>query len=229
MLQIIKSVLFCSLLVLPLSCSRYVKPFTEISGETVYTSNGKETAWTGYVVVINHVNRLFMELGVIEDGKIDIYFPDIGSANNAESLVSTIDLGFPNIKVTPEDAEWLKIDDSLRMLVLTDEEGDNPFPSISNNNNNPPEKIKQNYILQFRNRDNTLRVVFTYFTKNVTVKGKGTYLGGTAYDIDIKASKGWNMIYVKESKNRVSMKSGEKNIKDIKWFADKTISDISPF
>jgi hypothetical protein len=144
-------------------------------------------------------------VGTVENGKIDLMLIDYDSVENANTLYSKIELGFPNIKITPEDTAWVELNNSRDFIISTGgKEGD--------------------YTLELRDQLGIVKVVLVYFTKNVTIKGNGTYdtfSGGVAYDIDIRASKGWNMIYVKKSNNNVSMKTSEKNIKNIKWFASK--------
>jgi hypothetical protein len=186
-------------LLFPLSCQRYGKPLREIGGETVYGLNGKETALTGDVLARKN-DGSSLKAGTLEYGKIYLRLPDFDTFENANSFYSKIELGFPDLKITPEDAEWAELNYSADFTVSAGgEEGA--------------------CILKPGNRTGTVKAVFACFTKNVAVKGGGTFPDGAAYDVDIKASKGWNMLYVEKSAGRVSVKSGGKITGDIKWFA----------
>jgi hypothetical protein len=223
MLQKIAFVFFVSLTLLTFACKpQYGKPVSKISGDIVYNANGSEASITGEVMVLDHVNRPITDLGEIKDGKTELQFPTFSPEDN-NPFYSEIDLGFPDIKIEPENTLWVPLNNSMRIVVFTDEEKPDTL-SISNYKKPDSPKLKQNYVLDLKDASGN-KVMFAYFTDNVVIKGKDT-LSIAPYDVDIKASKGWNMIYVKQSGNTISMKTAEKDAGGFKWVAAKSNIDI---
>lgn len=203
--------------------ARHGKPFTDVTGETVYDVRGNASAITGDVAVgLDAAMWNTIVLGSVKDGKTELRFPDLSAVEGFERRFEKIEFGSPEIKASPPDAEWFRLNLSNSIFVFTDEERDDPAGNISNNPKREVPKLKQNYTLELINPQTGTGVLFVYFTKDVTVKGSGKS-GLAALDIDIKASKGWNRVYVTESQDSgTSMTTREKDASGARWIAAKT-------
>jgi hypothetical protein len=176
----------------------------------VHNSGGNETAMVGDVIVLdNYTLRPFMDLGFVDNGKLDLSFPDPDALTN---FFEKVDFGLPGIQMEPQDAVWLPLDDSKVIFVFTDEKTEGMFGG----------ETTQNYTLELSDRYGIVKVMFACFAKDTAAKGKGRVREAYDYDIDINAAKGWNMIYIRQSDSAISMKTAEKDTADIKWFATRT-------
>ena len=221
-------------------------PFTEIKGDTVYDSSGNEILITGKVVVKNdYVTFPVMDLGLIENGKLNLVFPDITLARGDENFLtfSRIKESFPpGLSITPEDTSWVSFDDSISFLVLTDEEipsiadpdpqalTDEEIPDITDSQSTDTQSIeKLYYTLELVDLSGEYEVWFAFFIADVTIKGKGTYFGFREYDVDITAARGWNKIYVNNSETGVTMRTSTRDIPDMQWVVSETSINLSRF
>jgi len=190
--------------------------FSEIKEIIVYDRSGKETTITGNVIAIDkNVPVPYLELGTIKDGILDLTFPDFppGQENR---FFDEVGLPLPVLEISPQDSTWFIIDDSKTVAVLTDEE----VPGIFD----PRSTTKQNYVLEFHDKSGEFELWFTFFTKDTTVKSKGTFFGLT-YDVDINASRGWNIISAKNTSSDTIIKTSLTGISDIKCVAIPSSTD----
>jgi len=205
----------------------------EIIGETVYYENGKESSFNGDVILYNSVLqylRIPLNLGTVENGKLTIALPDIDTIegippNIIEKIQDNLDGLDLNIKAIPEDAKWFSLkyplnpsfpEQTARIVVFSDDEE----PNIWNR-----EEINNiYYVLNLSANSDATELIFVFFTKDTTIKGKEklSFFGETfEYDIDIKAKRGWNIIYVDETESSIIVKSMPKSNQNYKWVASR--------
>ena len=201
------------------------KTFSEIKDVIVYNLNNEETSITGDVYLQSKsLPGNIMELGTVKEGKLNLLFPDL-PPDKYGMFITEINSIFYGIQVTPEDASWFLLDDSMSLIVFTDED--------VANTGNPQITRKQNYLLEFVEQSEASSVWFAYFFNDTEVKGR-TNIFGYTYDIDINASKGWNMIDIIYSESNASFKTLNSSPSSIKWTAERTrttadILNDSPF
>ena len=202
------------------SCSKqesttpFEKTFSEIKGVIVHDSAGMESSITGEVILRDRdLPYTIIELGTINEGKLDLIFPDIppGEENRFFTDVASF---LPGMQVTPQDASWLLVDDSKILVAFTDEE----VPDIWD----PRVTRKQNYILEFVEQSEDSAVWFAFFNKDTTIKGI-TNIFIYTYDVDIDAARGWNMIDVRHLESGVIIRTIDANPSNIKWTTAGTI------
>jgi hypothetical protein len=218
--ETIKQILFGlfvgSVLLFVVACggsSQKKEPLVQIKGDIVHDQNGRETTINGKVMVVdNYTLRSIMDLGTIENGKLNLELPDLGQIENASRLFSKVDFKFPKIEIEPSDTAWVKLDKAYAIFIFTDEDVPNGWGGMT----------KQNYLLELRDELAVVKVQLIYFSKDAVIKGKGNILEAYDYDIDLNAAKGWNMVYIRESGGGISMKTSEKENAGIKWTAAKT-------
>ena len=197
-----------------------VVTFSEIKGTTVYDQSNRETSITGNVVARDlNIPTPFMELGIVMNGKLDLTFPDV-FPEQANRFFENVNLRVPELEISPQDATWLLFDDSKFFLVFTNED----VPDIFD----PKVTTKQNYILRLYDLSGEFEIWLAFFTVDTTVKGNGNFFGYT-YDVNINASKGWNVINVKNSPSSTEIKTSVLKTTDIKWVAEKTNTSYGYF
>jgi hypothetical protein len=197
----------------------------EISGEAVYYQNGKESSFNGNVVLYNEWLRFLgitISLGTVENGKLAMTLPDIDKIdgippNRIEKIQDYLDDLDLNIKVVPEDAKWfpfkyplsLEAAPLVRIVVFSDDKEPNIW--------NRDEINSIYYVLNLSDNSVATQLILVFFTKDTTIKGKAF-----EYDIDIKAKRGWNKIYVDESESGIVVKSTPKPKQNFRWTASRT-------
>jgi hypothetical protein len=228
---------FLSFLLLLSGCSKSsissstTSEIKEIKNEIVYYPNGKEATFNGDVILLAW-NGKMIKLGTVSKGKLTISLPDLEatsliSSNRIENIqehLNNLDLG---INVVPKDAEWFPLSNpfdpiydsspNANIVVLSDDE--------ERNNWNPNETKNINYVLNLSNNSETNNLVIVFFTKDTNIKGtkKLSVYGETfEYNIDIKAKRGWNKLYVQETESSVSLTSTPKNKEGFRWSTLRT-------
>jgi hypothetical protein len=202
----------------------------EINNETIYYQNGKESSFNGDVILF-HIWELFgarINLGSVEKGKLTITLPDIDTIEGIPpNKINKIQDYFndTNIKIIPENAEWFPLINPLnpnggtphaRIVVFSDDEEHSVW--------NHDEIFNVYYTLSLSDNSDDNFLIFVFFTKDTTIKGKEkiSYYGGTyEYDVDIKVKRGWNKIYTQELESGIIVKSTPINNQNFKWTTSK--------
>jgi hypothetical protein len=194
-----------------------------ISQGVVYDENSKEINIDGNVLVVHDYSRGWsLELGIVEKGNLKLNFPDLELIGIRDRLFSKIDFPYPDVKVEPQDAAWFVIVKPTYIYVFNrEEEVDTGIFGGGIKN------FKEaDYRLEYRDSLQIFNAQFVYFTKDVIISGKGNVFGAYTFDIDIKAKKGWNVVYVKESQSGIIMQTSQKDITEVKWFAVKSSKSL---
>lgn len=196
---------------------RFAAPITKTAGEVIYDQKGDETAITGKVVVINgSLMRQLVELGSAENGKLNLAFPEVpapGELQRPDWFYSEGpgDFNVPGVKIEPEGANWMYLNEQKPIYILTDEETEGMFGSVD----------KVSYQLELQCEPETITARFIYFPQDTSITAKGKQ-DPFIWDIDIKGRKGWNLLYTSSDDRSLTIRSSGKEVTDIKWIAVKS-------
>jgi hypothetical protein len=198
-----KAFIFVPVIVLVMGCgggtnSKYKVPITSLSGETVYDEDGNAADISGQVAVMDDRSPV-IELGTVENGTLNLEFPEL-SDPRFNNLYTQKGFELPGITIEPSDARWVFIGDIY------------VFPDTGN----------ERYELEVSGSPSA-EIQLVYFAKDTAIKGKNNFLG-VEWDIDIRARKGWNMLYAVRSETTIRYDGIGENAGDITW----TASALSP-
>ena len=184
-----------------------------MSGD-VYGQDGAAADVTGKVIILNgSLVRELVELGTVENGKLALTFPDIPAPEELQRpdwfYNNGGDFNAPDVKIEPEDATWMYLNEQRPIYILTDEEIEGAFGSVE----------KATYRMELRCVPENVTAQFIYFTRDTSITAKGELMMMN-WDIAIKGRKGWNLVYVTtEDETSLKITSSGKEVTDIQWIA----------